>query len=333
MSQMLSQEEVNALLKGVSEGEIEMGQEEEVCDPSAVRSYDLTSQDGIVKGRIPAMEMTAEKFARIFRVTLMSLLRKVVNINTSSVDMIKYGEFLQTVLLPASLHIFRMDPLKGSALFVVESQVIFTWIDIIFGGSGRETFKVEGREFTNIENNLVKKVVLSALSDLEKAWKLLVNLNIVYQGSEINPRFAQIVALGDVVIVMKFEVEMEFSSGIMTLCIPYSTIEPIREKLQTGYLSEKLEVDEKWTIRFEEGLKLSNVNLSVELGSAELSGREIINLKKGDVILLDRCCSDSLDIYIEGVHKFKGRPGIYKGNRAVQISQFIVGGKVCDGTE
>ena len=327
MSQILSQEEVDALLTGVSDGEIET-QQEETYDPSSVRQYDLTGQDRIVRGRMPALEITTEKFARIFRTTLLSLLRKVINVNTLSVDMIKYGEFIKSIPIPTSLHAFKMDPLKGSSLLVIESRVVFALVDIIFGGSGRAGFKIEGRDFTNIENNLIKRIVLKVLSDFKEVWKAIIQLDVVYQRSESNPQFMQIVAPTDVVIVLQFEIDLEFSSGIMTFCIPYSTIEPIREKLQANYQADRLEVDKEWADRFKEGLKCSNVNLTVDLGRTNLSGREIINLKNGDVILLDQYCSSDLDIYVEDVLKFKGQPGIYKGNRAVEISKFIVGKEV-----
>lgn len=326
MSQILSQEEVDALLKGVSNGEIETEKEE--ADPSGFRTYDLTGQDRIVRGRMPTLEIISEKFARLFSTTLLSLLRKVTSVNALSVDPVKYGEFIKSIPLPASLHVFKMDPLKGSSLLVIESQIIFALVDTIFGGTGRPGFKVEGRDFTSIENNLIKRVVVSALSDFEKVWEATTKLNVVHQRSEINPQFVQIVAPTDVVIVVQFEIDMEFSSGMMSFCIPYSTIEPIREKLQGGYQADRLGVDKEWIRRFTEGLKCASVNLAVELGTAELSGREIASLKNGDVIPLDQFCSSSLNIYVEDVLKFKGQPGVYKGSQAVEISEIIVGEEV-----
>ncbi|MEA3416204.1 MAG: flagellar motor switch protein FliM [Thermodesulfobacteriota bacterium] len=322
MSDILSQEEVDALLKGVSDGEIET-EEEDDRDPSAIRSYDVTGQDRIIRGRMPTLEMITEKFARSFRATLLSLLRKAVTINALSVDMIKYGEFMKSIPVPSSLHAFKMDPLRGNSLLVIESKVIFALVDIIFGGSGRTVYKIEGRDFTAIENNLIKKVVLSVLSDFEKVWEITMKLNVVYQRSETNPQFMQIVSPTDVVIVVKFEIDLEFSSGTMTFCIPYSTIEPIREKLQGGYQTDTFDVDKEWMSRFMDGLRYSNVNLTVELGKTELSGREVVGLKKGDVIPLNRYCSDGLDIYVEDVFKFKGYAGIYKGSQAIEISEII----------
>ncbi|NPV05709.1 MAG: flagellar motor switch protein FliM [Syntrophaceae bacterium] len=324
MSNILSQEEVDVLLKGLSGGEIDTDRVEQ-HEPGDVLPYDLTSQDRIIRGRMPTFEMTTEKFARIFRLSLSSLLRRVVGVSALSVEMMKFGEFLKTLPVPTSLHIFRMDPLRGSAIFVVESKVIFSLVDILFGGSGQSSFKIEGREFTAIENRLIKRVVLSALADFEKAWKAILEVKITHQRSEINPQFAHIVPLTDVVVVVHFEIEMEFSSGIVSICIPYSMLEPVREKLQAGFQSDALEVDREWANRFKEGLVASKVELIVELGRTEVSAKEVVGLKKGDVIMLDRYRVDPLDVYVEGVQKLRAYPGVYKGNTAIQIAGMVEG--------
>lgn len=333
MSHVLSQEEVDALLRGISGGEIET--EVEINrDPSEIVPYDLTSQDRIIRGRMPTLEMTNEKFARMFRATLSSLLRKVVGVSAISVDMIKFGEFLKTLPVPTSLHLFRMDPMRGNAIIVFESKVIFTLVDIMFGGSGRNPFKIEGREFTAIENNLIKKVVLSALVDLEKSWKALIDMKVTYQRSEINPQFAQIVPPTDVVVVVNFEVEVEYSTGIISLCVPYATLEPIREKLQAGFQSEQLEVDKAWVNRFRDGLMRSSIDLVAELGRTQINARDVVQLKRGDVVPLNQHAFDPLDVFVEGVVKYRGYAGGYKGSQAVQISQVITGKEGIDyGTE
>ena len=323
MSEILSQEEVDALLTGVSEGEIETEQPEEQ-KPSELQAYDLTGQNKVVRGRMPTLETTAERFARKFRATLTSVLRKVISVNTLSVYVAKYEEFIKTIPVPASLNLFKINPLKGSALFIIESRVVFALVDIIFGGSGRETVKIEGREFTIIENNLIKKIALNALSDFEDVWKIIVQFDVVYQGTESNPQFVQLVAATDIVIIMQFEVDMGFSSGKISFCIPSLMVEPISKKLQAGYQEDTFVADKEWTNSFNEGLRNASVNLVVELGRTELNGGEITNLKKGDVICLDQYCSDSLNVYVEDVLKFKGYPGIYKGGRAIEISKFIV---------
>jgi len=324
MSNILSQEEIDVLLKGLSGGEIETDRAEQ-REPGDFIPYDLTSQDRIIRGRMPTFEMMTERFARLYRLSLSSLLRRVVGVSALSVEMMKFGEFLKTLPVPTSLHIFRMEPLRGSAIFVVESKVIFALVDILFGGSGQSSFKIEGREFTAIENRLIKRAVLSALTDFEKAWKSILDVKIGHQRSEINPQFAHIVPLTDVVVVVHFEIEMEYSSGIVSVCIPYSMLEPVREKLQAGFQSDALEVDREWANRFKEGLMSSRVELIVELGRSEVSGKEIVDLKKGDVIMLDRYRVDPLDIFVEGVQKLTAFPGVYKGSSAIQIAGTIQG--------
>lgn len=333
MANILSQEEVDALLRGISGGEIET-EVDDLQGPSGVMTYDLTSQDRIIRRRMPTLEMTNEKFARMFRTTLSSLIRKVTSVSAISTDMVKFGEFLKSIPVPTSMHLFKLEPLRGSALIVVESKIIFMLVDIIFGGSGRNTFKIEGREFTVIENNIIKKVILSALGDIEKAWKSLIDLKISYQRSEINPQFVQLVPPTDVVVVSNFEIEVEYSSGTISLCIPYSTLEPLRDRLQAGYQSEQLEVDKTWINRFKGGLFASKVDLTARLGSAEINAGEVVSLKKGDVIPLNQSITDPINIYVEGVMKFRGRPVIYKGNQAVQVSRIISNDEVIDyGTE
>ncbi len=333
MSHILTQEEVDALLRGISGGEIET-EIEQTFDPSDVVNYDLTSQDRIIRGRMPTLEMTNEKFARMFRATLSSMLRKVVSVSALSVDMIKFGEFLKTLPVPTSLHLFRMDPLRGSALIVLEPRIIFTLIDILFGGLGKDNYKIEGREFTAIETSVIRKIVLSGLTELEKAWKPLIDLTITYQRSEVNPQFVHIVPPTDVIVLINFEIEVEYTTGILALCLPYASLEPIREKLAAGFQSEQLEVDRVWMERFKKSLVQSKVDLAVELGRANISTTDVLQLKKGDVIMLDQYATDPLYVFVEGLSKYRAYPGIYKGSQAIRISEILMDKEVfSDGTE
>ena len=333
MANILSQEEVDALLRGISGGEIETDILE-FHEQSDVMLYDLTSQDRIIRGRMPTLEMTNEKFARMFRSTLSSLLRKVTSVSAISADMVKFGEFLKMLPVPTSMHLFKMEPLRGNGLIVFESKIIFMLVDIIFGGSGKNSYKIEGREFTAIESNIIKKVVLSFLADIEKAWQVLMDLKISYQRSEINPQFVQLVPATDVVVVSNFEIEVEYSSGIISLCIPYSTLEPLRDRLQAGYQSEHLEADKTWINRFKSELFASRVDVMAHLGSTQVHAGEVANLKKGDVIPLNQYITDPVNIFVEGILKYRGRPVIHKGNQAIQVSQIIPQDEVIDyGTE
>ncbi|MCX7634853.1 MAG: flagellar motor switch protein FliM [Syntrophales bacterium] len=322
MSRILTQEEVDALLRGISGGEIET-ETPDLHEESDVIVYDLTSQDRIIRGRMPTLEMLNEKFARLFRTTLSSLLRKMTSVSVVSVDTMKFGEFLKTLPVPTSLHLFRMDPLRGTSLFVVEAKVIFMLVDLLFGGSGRDTYKVEGREFTAIENNIIRRIVMNAVSDLEKTWKGFTDITITYQRSEVNPQFAQIVSLTDLVVIINFEVEIEYSAGLMTICIPYIALEPLRERLHAGFQSEEMIIDRTMADRFIKNFLQAQVEVVVELGSTEVSAGDVVRLQKGDIITLDQVATDPLPVFVEGIMKFRAYAGTYKGNQAVQIAEII----------
>ena len=322
MSKILSQDEVDALLKGMSGGEIEV---ETDAGPGAdgVIVYDLTNQDRIIRGRMPTLEIINDRFARLFRTTLSSALRKIVDLTTTSVDMVKFGEFMRSLPVPTSLHIFKMDPLRGHAIFVLESKLVFHLVETFFGGSGTGEVKIEGRDFTAIEQQLTRKVVQLSLKDMEQAWKPVHDVTMVYQRTEINPQFASIVPPSDVVIVIKFEMEMEHAAGTITVCIPYSTIEPIRNKLYAGFQSDQLEVDHEWMRRFRLQLREAGVEVAVELARTEMTSGELLKLKVGDVIQMDKDVDEQVVALVEGVPKFKGKPGSFKGNKAFRVEEFF----------
>ncbi len=322
MSKILSQEEVDALLKGMSGGEIEV-ETDTGPDADGVIVYDLTNQDRIIRGRMPTLEIINDRFARLFRTTLSSALRKIVDMTTTSVDMVKFGEFMRSLPVPTSLHIFKMDPLRGHAIFVLESKLVFNLVETFLGGTGGGEVKIEGRDFTAIEQQLTRKVVMMGLKDMEQAWKPVHDLTMIYQRTEINPQFASIVPPTDVVIVIKFEMEMEHAAGTITICIPYSTVEPIRSKLYAGFQSDQLEVDHEWMRRFREQLKEAEVELTVELGRTQIDSGQLLNLKVGDILQLEKDVSDPLVALVEGVPKFLGRPGIYRGAKAFRVEGFV----------
>ncbi|MDR1396161.1 MAG: flagellar motor switch protein FliM [Desulfarculales bacterium] len=321
MNKVLSQEEVDALLQGMSGGEIEV-ETGAGSGADGVVVYDLTNQDRIIRGRMPTLEIINDRFARLFRTTISTSLRKIVDITTTSVDMVKFGEFMRSLPVPTSLHIFKMDPLRGHAVFVLESKLVFNLVETFFGGTGTGEVKVEGRDFTAIEQQLTRKVVLMALQDLEQAWKPVHDLTMVYQRTENNPQFASIVPPSDVVIVVKFEMEMEHAAGTITVCIPYSTIEPIRNKLYAGFQSDQLEVDHEWMRRFRAQLRDAEIEISVEVGRVEIVSGDLLNFKVGDVITLDKDITEPLVALVQGVPKFLGRAGTFKGNKAIKVEGY-----------
>jgi len=322
MSQILTQEEVDALLKGVSGGDIEVESEAPGTDDGVIM-YDLTSQDRIIRGRMPTLEIINDRFARLFRESLSTSLRKVVDVSAVSTDMMKFGEFLKTLPVPTSIHILKMDPLRGNSLMVFESKLVFTLVDLFLGGKGTTTVKIEGREFTHIEQRIIRKVLKEALADMERAWTPVHQVQIEYMRSEINPQFVGIVPPTDVVVVISFDIEMEFTSGSMTICIPYASLEPIKEKLHAGYQSDQLEVDHAWITRFTEQLKRASVEISVILGHTKIKASDLLELKVGDVIPLYENAKEPVTVKVEGVSKFKAIPGHLKGAHAFQITSRI----------
>ncbi len=322
MSQILSQDEVDALLRGVSDGEIET-EAEDLGDDSGVVPYDLTSQERIIRGRMPTLDIINQRFSRIFRNSLSTALRKVLDVSAVSTDTVKFGEFIKSLPVPASLHIFRIAPLRGFALLVAESKMAFALVDSFFGGTGESKMKIEGRDFTAIEQRLIKKVVLMMLKDMQKAWVPVHQVEMSFVRSEVNPQFAAIVPPTDVVVVILYEIEMDQFAGTITVCLPYSTIEPIIGKLKAGFQSDQLEVDLTWVRRLRERLAMAAVEVKVLLGEARMPVHEFLELKPGSVIELGTDVTDDLPIFIGGVEKFRGFPGVVRGNKAIRISKMI----------
>src|SRR3954471_9668718 len=310
MSQVLSQSEVDALLAAVSEGEI--GQSEgggnggAPGDERVVVVYDLTSQDRIIRGRLPQLDVIYEKFMRSFRVSLSSALRKIATLTHASTDFLKFGEFINTLPMPTCMSVLRFNALRGSALFVIESKLAYALVDNFFGGADRPYTKIEGKDFTPIELSIVRKVVDLAIEDLESAWASVEKIEASFVRTEINPQFVGIVPPTDIVIASTFDVELENANGTITLVIPYATIEPIKQKLSTGFQVESDQTDKKmWTAIIRSQLLETGVNIKVNLGTSEITLNELMDLKVGDVIPRDQDSNGEFDVQGEGVPKFK----------------------------
>jgi len=322
MEKVLSQAEVDALLRGLSDGKIESEQEAPEQE-DGIRSYDLTNQDRIIRGRMPTLEIINDRFAKLIRNTMSGSLRKIIDVTVTQTEMVKFGEFIRTLPVPTSLHILRMEPLRGHALLVVESRLIFNLLDCFFGGTGKATIKIEGRDFTAIEQRVIQKVVTMVLKDLEQSWKPVFPISFQPARSEINPQFATIVPPTELVIAIHYDLELDHLIGKITLCLPYSTIEPIRQKLYARYQSEQLEVDLEWIARVKKQLREVEVELLVELGRGQMTGRELLQIDVGDTVLLDQYVDDPLTVKIEGVSKYRGFAGHSKGLHAVKIDREI----------
>jgi flagellar motor switch protein FliM len=321
MSKVLSQEEVDALLKGLVDGEIET--EANQVDLGDVTIYDFTSQERIIRGRMPTMEVINEHFARAFRISLSMILRRTVDIQTNFVQMLKFGEFLRSLPLPSSFNIYKMDPLRSQCLLVVDSKLVFALVECFLGGSARTRFKIEGRDFTGIERRLIQKVVVMAFQDLEKAWAPVHPVKMHLVRVEINPMFVGIATPNDIMVISKFQVEMEQTEGFITLCMPYATIEPIKGKLYSGFQSEQLEQDNRWTSRIHEQIRNMEVEVAVELASTRMQAKELLGLAEGDIILFNKKVNDHLVAKIEGIPKLIGHAGQIHNAKAFKIQGLL----------
>ena len=317
MSKILSQDEVDALLRGLSGNEVEVDDSVMADDDEAV-SFDLSNQDRIIRGRMPVMEIINDRFARLVTNSLANAMRKRVDVNPISIDMSKFGDFMRSLPVPTSINIFKLEPLRGNALCVVDSRLVFALVENFFGGSGSQP-KVEGRDFTHIEQAIIGRVVDLALVNMEEAWQPVHEVHIELVRAEINPQFAAIVPPSEVVVVVTYEVELENAIGSFIVCLPYATIEPIRAKLHASFQSERLEVDHAWIGRFKERMMETPVDFLVRMGKTSITGRQLLNLEKGDIMLLDTDVDDLLTAEVEGVRKFHGIPGRVKGNVAFQV--------------
>ena len=322
MSQVLSQSEVDALLSAVSDNRVDddEGDGDEGLQ-SGVVQYDLANQDRIIRGRMPTLDIIHDRFIRLFRVTLSNSLRKMANLSVNSTGPLKFSEFMNSLPLPSCLNILRLDPLRGAAVMVIESKLLYALVDSFFGGNDVPYTKIEGKDFTQIEIKIARRVVLSAIDDLEKAWEPVYPLKIGYSRTEINPQFVAVVPPSDVVIATIFDVELEKVSGTIKIVIPYSTLEPIKSKLSVGFQSEQLEVDFIWINRVKEQIMQTTANMVVRLGEANIQMRDVLNLEIGDIIQLDTDATMPLDVQVEGVPKFKGIPGLLKGSRAIRVTE------------
>jgi flagellar motor switch protein FliM len=320
MDEILSQEEVDALLKGIQEGEVET---EKGIEPTGVKSYDFTGQEKIVRGRMPSLDIANERLARNFRLSLSAAIRRMVDITNVNVTITKFYDFMRGVPFPSSINIFKMEPLRGFGLLVFDAQMIFSLIEFFFGGTGKTYYKPEGREFTPIEQKIIHKVVMIFFDDMEEAWRAIYPMKPVYVRAEMNPQFVNIVTPVDVVIKVEFVLEVEGKQCKAFLCIPYGTVEPIKEKLYSAFSADRDELDMKWLDRLKDRLREIPVVVSGVLGKVMLDVNRVVDLKANDLIILDRRVDENIDILVEGYPKFKGKFGIYRGSYGLKVDREV----------
>ncbi len=319
---LLSQDEIDALLHGVDDGDVETDTEVDEDVAGDARQYDFNSQERIVRGRMPTLEMVNERFARYFRISLFNFLRRSAEISISGIQIQKFSEYVQSLFVPTNLNIVRFAPLRGRALIVMEPRLVFTAVDNFFGGGGQFYNKVEGREFTPTEMRIIRLIIDLIFKDLKEAWKPVLELDFEYMNSEVNPAFANIVSPTEIVVVSTVHIELEGGGGDINIAMPYSMIEPIRDLLDAGISSDQGESDNnRWQVSLRNEVMRSKVNVNSMLVEKQMKLSDVLHFKKGDVIPID--LPKEVMLRAESIPVFTGEVGLSDGNYAVKISEKI----------
>ncbi len=319
MSEILSQDEIDALLEGVDSGDIST---EAPPAPGEVRTLDLASQDRIVRGRLPTLEMINERFARHFRISLFNMLRRSPELSVVGVESIKFSEYMHKLYVPTNLNLVRVRPLRGTALLVFEPRLVFTVVDNFFGGDGRFRAKIEGREFTPTEMRVIHLLLQAAFADLKEAWAPVKQLDFEYLQSEVNPHLANIVSPTEAVVVSRFKVELDGGGGDIHVTLPYSMIEPVRDQLNAGMQSDRGEHDERWVRSMKRQLETAEVSIAGVLSRPRVSLRELLALQPGDVIPIG--VPRLTELEVEGIASYRGEFGVVDGHNAVRIDELLL---------
>jgi flagellar motor switch protein FliM len=317
---ILSQEEVDALLRGVT-GETEESAAE--GDGEGVRSYDIGRQERIVRGRMPTLEIINERFARNFRLGLFNLIRRTAEISVGPVTVIKYSEFVRNLIVPTNLNMVHVQPLRGTALFVLDPNFVFLVVDNLFGGDGRYHMRVEGRDFTATEQRIIQKILEVIFEEMQKAWESIFPVKFEYVRSEMNTQFANIATPTEVVVVNTFNIELGSGGGDFHVCMPYSMIEPIRDQLTSTMQADRAEADERWVHQMTLQVQDAEVELIANLGKTAVTLRQILELKQGDVISLD--VPDAVVAQVDGIPLFQCQYGQKNGQLALKIDRVLQG--------
>ena len=322
--QVLSQEEVDALLASMKTGDIAL----EVSEEESIKSieenlpaYDLTSQNIMMREQFEVLDEVFDRFVNSLRNSMSTAFMIPIEAELVSTEMVKFGDFLEGLSNPSSFHTFRMEPLIGSSLIVIEPSLVFFLIDCMFGGEGKE-IKSHDRDFTMIEQRVMRKFADETIKDLEKAWEFVQPLRVSLGKSETKQQFVRLAAPNDLVIVVVFSLSLDKFSGQLWLCIPYLMLEPIKDKLSYKNLRES-ELENVWHTQLQRLVNETKVTLTVALGKSSCKVGDVLNLEKGDIILLDTGPQNSIAVMVEKIPKLLGFPGVVAGNRAVQITEVL----------
>ncbi|MEQ1815908.1 MAG: flagellar motor switch protein FliM [Nitrosomonas sp.] len=314
----LSQDEVDALLKGAT-GEIDEVQQEE--EKGGVRSYNIATQERIVRGRMPTYEIINERFARLLRIGLFNFMRRTVDIAVGPVKVIKFSEFVRNLVVPTNLNLVQMRPLRGTALLVFDPNLIFLIVDNLFGGDGRYHTRVEGRDFTQTEQRIIRRLLDVVFEEYEKSWKSVYPVKFEYVRSEMNPQFATIATPNEVVVTVTFDIDMGNQGGELHVCIPYSMIEPIRDTLYSALQGDHLEVDKRWIKLMSKQVQLAEVELIANLGHTKVTFEQILSMQAGDIIPLE--IPKTITVNVDGIPVMDCHYGIMNGQYALRVNAMI----------
>ena len=314
---ILSQDEIDALLHGVDSGSVDTTP---APAPGEARAFDFATQVRIVRGRMPTLEMINERFARLFRISLFNMLRRSPEISVAPVEMHKFAEYVHTLHVPTSLNLIKLNPLRGTALMILDPKFVFAVVDNFFGGSGRFA-KIEGREFTPTETRIINLLMQQAFRDLREAWSPIAAIDPEYLSREINPHFANIVSPTEIVVITRFHIELDGGGGDLHVTMPYSMVEPLRELLDAGVQSDRVEKDERWMHALREEIEDAEVQMTTVLGGARVTLGQLLDLKAGDVLPCD--FAGTVTLHAEGVPLFRGTCGRSRGQHAVKIEERV----------
>ncbi|CAM5794014.1 flagellar motor switch protein FliM [Rhizobacter fulvus] len=317
--QILSQDEVDALLQGIT-GESQK-LEQEAVDDGAIRNYDLASQERIVRGRMPTMEIINERFARNIRIGLFNFIRRSPEISIGSIKVQKYSAFLREIVVPTNFNIVSVRPLRGSGLIVCDPTLVFAVIDALFGGAGKYHTRIEGRDFSPTEQRIIGRLVDVITAEYKKAWTGIYPLELDYQRSEMQPQFANIATPSEIVVATSFTLEIGDTSGTIHFCIPYATLEPIRDVLYSTIQGDAAEPDRRWVNLMKQQIQSAHVELIAELAQAPATVEQLLSLKVGDFIELD--LQQAIQAKVVGVPVFDCHYGTSNGKYALKVNQLL----------
>ena len=310
---VLSEEEIDALLTGVDSGDVDT--DEESLDEDEVRGYDLTSQDKVVRGRLPTLEMIGEKFARQFRVDLQQLLRYTIDVGAGGVQVLKFSEYVQTLFVPTSLTLAKISPFMGASLIVMDAKLVYRLVDRLFGGQGAN-MDADARDFTPTEQRVIQRVQESMARVYEDAWSEVMDVSVQPNGREINPGLLNQFSADDVMMVSTFRLEMASGGGELHIAIPYESLEPFKSVLDSRLRVDGEEVDRSWNRRLELGLLATDVALNCEVATKRVALKELMRLQVGDVIEIDM--PELHTVEVNQVPVFQGKLVESRGNLAFE---------------